>query len=123
MPGIRVVWYRESGNVPLRRWLDSLAPRARFKCTARMGLLETFGHGLRPPLAEHLGDGIYELRVRDGRLRLRLLYFFQGIGLAVVSNGFIKKTAAVPEPELLLARRRRQLCGADPAAHIFDPEG
>ena len=123
MPGVRVVWYREGGSVPLRRWLDSLAPRSRFKCLARMELLVIHGHALRRPLAGHLGDGIYELRVRDGRLQLRLLYFFHGIGLAVMSHGLIKKSAAVPEPELSLARRHRQTCGADPASHIFDPEG
>ena len=55
MPPVRVVWYREGERVPLRTWLDSLEPVARAKCFERMARLESLGHTLRRPLAEHLG--------------------------------------------------------------------
>jgi phage-related protein len=116
---VRVVWYREGQRVPLRTWLDSLEPRARSKCLERMALLESLGHTLRRPLAEHLGGEIYELRLRHHRLQLRMLYFFMGREVAVVTHGFIKQAAAVPERELALAWRARAACLAQPESHTF----
>jgi len=43
--------------------------------------------------------------------------------MAVITHGFIKVTAAVPERELRLARRSRDAYRSDPAAHRFLVEG
>lgn len=107
--------------MPLRTWLDSLERRAQSKCLARLALLESLGHTLRRPIAEHLGGEIYELRARHHWLQLRMLYFFMGRGVAVVSHGFIKRAASVPERELALAWRYRAACLAQPESHTFSP--
>jgi len=50
--------------VPLVDWLDGLTPNARVKCLALLARLEGFGHDLRRPIADYLGDDIYELRAK-----------------------------------------------------------
>lgn len=119
MSAIRVVWYRQEASVPLRNWLDLLTPRSQARCVASMALLALHGHELRRPLADYLKDDIHELRIRDGLLRLRLLYFFHGVGVAVITQGFGKSTAAVPQRKLRIARRSRDAYRGDPAAHRF----
>ena len=47
----------------------------------RLASIETlaeFGHALRRPTADFLRDGIYELRIKRGRVNHRILYFFEG---------------------------------------------
>jgi phage-related protein len=121
LAAVRVVWYREGRRVPLRIWLDSLDRRARSRCLERLALLESLGHTLRRPIAGHLGGEIYELRARHNRLRLRVLYFFMGRDVAVISHGFIKKTGPVPERELAMAWRHRAAYRAQPESHSFSP--
>ena len=82
-------------------------------------MLESLGHTLRRPLAAHLGGDIYELRARHHRLQLRMLYFFMGREVAVLTHWFIKRTASVPERELALAWRYRAACLAQPESHTF----
>lgn len=122
MPGVRIYWYRQGAQVPMRTWLDSLTSRSQIRCVASMTLLSIHGHAMRRPAVAHLREGLYELRIRDGRLHMRVLFFFDGVGVVVMTHGFIKKTATVPERELALARRRREAYLGQPAAHRFRPE-
>ena len=61
----------------------------------------------RRPQVDYLGDDIYELRVSAEQHRHRLLYFFHGRSIIVVTSGFLKKTDAVPRPEIDRARKCR----------------
>lgn len=79
----------------------------RAKIGRALAYLEEIGPDARRPLADHLGDGLYELRVIEARHQHRLLYFFHGRAAIVVTSAFIKKTARVPEAELARARRYR----------------
>ena len=113
-----LVFFREpEGRVPFLDWFARLPETAQVRCRARLGLLGTQGHQLRRPAADYLGGGIYELRARSGRERYRMLYFFHGQGLVVLSHGFTKHGAAVPPIEIERARRRRQAFEADPSRH------
>jgi phage-related protein len=79
MPQTDVFFYRdEDGTVPVLAWLQELAAsnrRAAAACIAKLRLLAAFGHELRRPNADYLRDGIYELRVRRGKVNYRILYF------------------------------------------------
>lgn len=72
MPRINVVFYAEDDDdVPVLDWLKELRrsdQRAYESCVAAIKRLTEFGHELRRPLADFLRDGIYELRVRKGRV-------------------------------------------------------
>jgi phage-related protein len=45
--------------------------------------LAQFGHELRRPSVDFLTGGVYELRIRRGRVNYRILYFFHGRNLAI----------------------------------------
>lgn len=82
MPETEVIYYCEDdGTAPVLEWLAEIGRRNRkaaVKCTARIEVLGELGHELRRPMADYLRDGIYELRVRAGRVNYRILYFFHG---------------------------------------------
>jgi len=80
--------------------------------------LADFGHELRRPFADFLRDGIYELRLRKGRVNYRILYFFHGRGLAILGHALTKEDK-VPEADIERALRRKKAFEADPAKHSY----
>ena len=112
-----VLFRDEDGSTPFLDWFQQLPEKAKVQCRARLKLLDHHGHQLRRPAADYLRDGIHELRVRSGRLRYRMLYFFHGRAVVVVSHGITKREAAVPPAEIERARWRKQTFAADPAGH------
>src|SRR5438477_6652737 len=120
MPRTKVVLYRETdGTVPVLEWLDSLPRPALVKCRVKLDRLKELGHELRRPEADYLRDGIYELRVRLGRVNYRMLYFFHQNIAAVVSHGIIKERE-VPSREIDRAVTRKQSFEKDPDAHTYE---
>ena len=113
-----VVFFREAdGRVPLEAWMSTLLPDARSKCLDRLERLRVEGHELRRPLADYLRDGIHELRVRRPEANYRMLYFFHGRQVVVISHGFVKAESAVPESEIDRAIQRRWRFVSDPARY------
>lgn len=101
MPRSRVVFFRDAdGSVPYKTWLDTHVTRrdrrAAIKCTIRLELLRDKGSELRRPYADYLRDGIYELRLEFGGVNYRILYFFYGADIVVVTHG-VTKEAKVPD--------------------------
>lgn len=122
MPFTRVLFYQEAdGSVPIVAWLDRLAPRVQDKCLARLGRLEQLGHELGRPEADLLREGMYELRVGYQGVHYRMLYFFHGRGVAVISHGLTKERT-VPAVEIERAIRNRRAFDANPSRHTFTPE-
>ena len=117
MPVTEVRLFRTAqGRAPVQEWLDRLPERAQDKCLAKLELLERWGHELRRPHAEYLGEGVYELRARCGNVQYRMLYFFHG-NAVIVSHGFSKKERRVPRGEIDLAVQRKEQYRKDPGAH------
>jgi phage-related protein len=122
MPRTKLVFFREKdGAAPLLDWLDSLPKKARVKCIARLERLALLGHELRRPEADFLRDGIYELRVGLQGINYRMLYFFYGRTVAVVSHGLVK-SRVVPAKEIELAIERKKQFERAPAEHTFEQE-
>jgi phage-related protein len=119
----RVVYFREGDRALLQEWLDRLSVKPRDKCLARLELLERHGHALGRPYADYLTSDIYELRAQFGRMNYRMLYFFHGPGVVVVSHGFIKQQAVVPIGEIRAAMEHQRRYGVNPRAHGFTTEG
>jgi phage-related protein len=120
VPIIRVVFFQDDGGtVPLLLWLDGLPRKARAKCIARIQRLNQLGYELRRPEADFLRDGIYELRVGLQGVNYRMLYFFHGQDVAVVSHGLVKERI-VPPREIDLAIEHRRLFESDEEAHSFE---
>lgn len=122
MPATNVIFYREDDDsVPILDWLDAIPAKAQVKCLARLKRLEDLGHELRRPEADLLRDGIYELRVGLQGIHYRMLYFFHGKNVAVVSQGLTKERR-VPPREIDAAISRMKKFEADPERHTFQPE-
>jgi phage-related protein len=120
MPEVRVRFYCEAdGAAPVLDWLAEHQRRDRRaynKCREALERLALFGHELRRPTADLLRDGVYELRVRVGRVNHRLLYFFHGREAAIVAHSLTKERA-VPPADLQRALERRARFEADPKKH------
>jgi len=119
MPQIRILFYVEPQHgCPLLEWLDDLPPKARDKCVVRLERLAALGNELRRPEADYLRDGIYELRIGLQGIHSRVLYFFHGKNIAVVSHGIVKEDA-VPPRQIELALRRKHHYELDPESHTY----
>lgn len=95
----------EDGTCPLQEYLDSLEPKLLAKTLRTIDLLEKNGISLRGPYSEPLGDGIFELRTKQGSDITRVLYFFFVGNKVVLTNGFTKKTQKTPKSEIELAKK------------------
>src|SRR5690242_4478848 len=76
--------------------LDQLRPR--------LARLAVKGNLTRYPVSEPLGDGLFELRARAGRVRMRLLYGFLPEKRIVIVFGTTKKGRVLPKADMQLAR-------------------
>ena len=118
-----VFFFREPHNesVPLLDWLDGLPVKVQAKCIERIDRLAAMGHELRRPEADYLAEGVYELRASYQGVHYRMLYFFAGKSVVVVSHGLSKKQV-VPPREIALAIRRKKSVEADFQEFTFRPE-
>lgn len=119
MSSVDIIFYREGEDIPGKEFLDSLPKKSSAKGIRLLEELSRKGHELRRPHADVLKDGIYELRWRDVKVQCRMLYFFHGQGIVVVSHGIQKKSDAVPEIEIERAIRRKGIFHKDPEAHSW----
>src|SRR5882724_10290678 len=99
MPLAEVIFYREGDRVFFEDWFDTLSVKAQAKCIAYLQRLRESGHELRRPIADILRDQIYELRPTLQGVNYRILYFFSGQNLVVVSHGIVKESK-VPNVEI-----------------------
>jgi len=53
-------------------------------------------------------EGLWEVRAQHGGDTFRLIGFFDGPRLLILTSGFAKKTEKTPRPEIALAEQRRQ---------------
>lgn len=103
MPKVKVVLYQEeNGECPL---LERLAD---------------MGHELKRPEADYLRDHIYELRAKNEGINYRMLYFFNGREVVVVSHGIMKQRDDVPNSEIDLAIKRMRAFKKDPKVHTYE---
>jgi len=120
VPQVEVIFYKEDEAVLIREWLKSVSNKAQRKCLLYIAQLEARGHELRRPIADYLRDGIYELRPSVQGVPYRMLYFFAGRQLAVLSHG-ITKEGAIPDVEIKRAIARKKRFEARPEAHAYRP--
>lgn len=103
-----IEFYEKSdGSAPVKDFLESLDIKMRAKMHLSIELLKYGGYQLREPYSKSLDDGILELRAKSGNNISRVLYFFVVGNTAVLTNGFIKKTAKTPKREIERAKQYR----------------
>lgn len=95
----------ERGKCPIKEFLDTLNPKMKAKVFRTIDLLEINGVELKEPYSKSIGNGLFELRIKQGSDISRVLYFFFIGNKAILTNGFIKKTQKTPLKEIELAKR------------------
>ena len=63
---------------------------------------------MRSPYSEPISEGIFELRTKQGTDITRVLYFFFVGDLAILTNGFTKKTKKTTKNEVELAKKYKK---------------
>ena len=94
----------EGGDSPVLKEVRSLTLQEQQKIFAYVSLLEERGEELRRPMADYVGDKLYELRPKTHRV----LYFFMLKEYAVIVHMFRKKTDRLLEAQKHVALSRMQ---------------
>jgi putative component of toxin-antitoxin plasmid stabilization module len=125
MPKTQVIFFKGSdGEAPVVEWLLELKDtnaRAWANCRARIEQLAEMGHELRRPAADFLRNGIYELRVKQGHVQYRILYFFHGRNVAILAHSLTKEDE-VPDMDIERAITRKKLFESNPKEHTYESE-
>jgi phage-related protein len=98
----------ESGHKPVEDFLDALSGKQAQKVIWVLRLIEELevvpGQYLQKLVST---DDIWEVRVQFGGNIFRLLGFFDGARLLVLTNAFAKKSQKTSRQEIELATRRK----------------
>jgi len=94
----------DRGHKPVKEFIDALPLKDQAKVLAYLDELKKQGHNLRRPMADYLGDGIYELRPKDNRI----FYFFYLKDSAVLIHILRKKSDKIPDKDMELCIKRRK---------------
>lgn len=101
-------YHDERGSSNVEEFLDSINDKKlKAKIFRDIGLLQTYGTGLKKPYASHVEDGIWELRTKQSTNISRILYFTFTKNKIILLNGFIKKTQKTPPEEIDRAKKYR----------------
>ena len=99
----------DDGQKPVEEFLYALDVKMRAKVLQNVKNLKELGYALRKPYSAPISDGIFELRTQtDGNIT-RILYFFYVGNVAVLTNGFVKKTRKTPVNEIAKAINYRKI--------------
>lgn len=104
------------GRCPVLEHLDHLPKQAQAKGYVRIERLAELGNRLTRPESDYLRSGIYELRWRFIKVQYRLLYFFSGERIVVLSH-IITKEKQVPDEEINKCIVHKNLFEGDPEKH------
>ncbi len=105
-----VIFYRTAeGKCPVEEFLDSLESGAARKVTWTLKLLEDLPMVPSQFFKKLAGsDQIWECRVRFGSNAYRILCFFAGNSIIVLTHGFMKKSQKTPKAEIQKAESCRR---------------
>ena len=103
------LYRKENGKIPIKEFVNSLAPKLRAKAICDIELLQKHGNQLREPYVKHIkgkqNKGLYELRIKFANDIARIFYFTYHNGKYILLHGFVKKTIKTPTSEIERARK------------------
>lgn len=99
---------KNDGTSPAKDFVLSQNIKMRVKLFRTLELLEIKGNELREPYSKFLGDGIFEVRVKQGTNISRVLYFFISGKKIILTNGYVKKSQKTLPSEINLAKKYRE---------------
>ena len=105
----KIIFYKTTGGKsPIGDFLDTLSAKQAQKVTWVLNIIE----GLEIIPGQYFKklvntDDIWEVRVKIGSNIFRLLGFFDGSKIVVLSHAFQKKTQKTPRQAIQLAEKRK----------------
>ena len=103
------LYRKENGKIPIKEFVNSLAPKLRAKAICDIELLQKHGDKLREPYVKSIkgkqNKGLFELRIKFANDIARIFYFTYHNDKYILLHGFIKKTMKVPTSEIKRARK------------------
>lgn len=97
-----------SGRKPVQEHLDELPDKTVQKISWVLRVVRDFDHVPTNYFKKMVNtEDIWEIRVDVGRNTFRLLGFFDGQDMIVLTNSFQKKTQRTPLTEIRLAKDRK----------------
>jgi phage-related protein len=98
-----------NGSSPVEGFLDSLTGKQAQKILWVLQLVEELNVIPRQYFKKLVdSEDLWEVRIQFGNDIFRLLGFFDGGALLILTNGFSKKTQKTPTQEIALAVRRKE---------------
>jgi len=106
----KVNFYKNSsGKSPVEEFLDSLSGKQVQKITWVLNIIEEQNIVPKQYFKKLVNtDDIWEVRIILSSNIFRLLSFFDGNNLVILTNGFVKKTQKTPQKEIKLAEQRKK---------------
>ncbi|MDP1714675.1 MAG: type II toxin-antitoxin system RelE/ParE family toxin [Anaerolineales bacterium] len=102
-------YHLPNSNYPVEAFLDSLTGKQAQKVLWVLQLIEELDIVPRQYFKKLVdSEDIWEVRIQFGNDIFRLLGFFDGGNLLILTNGFAKKTQKTPSQEITLAIRRKE---------------
>lgn len=95
------------GSRPAEEFILAQDVKMQAKIFMALEFLEEKGPMLREPFSKPLGEGIFEVRAKQGTDISQVLYFFVVGKKVILTNGFVKKTQKTPPREIEKAKRYR----------------
>ncbi len=98
-----------SGRSPVEDFLNSLSGKQVQKVVWLLKLIEELDQIPRQYFKKLTNtDDIWEVRVQFGGNIFRLLGFYDGDNLIILTSGFAKKTQKTPQQEIKIAEQRKR---------------
>jgi phage-related protein len=103
---LEVVFYRtESGNEPVRAWLQGLSKQDKRMIGGDIKTVQ-YGWPIGMPVVRKMEPGLWEVRCRLDQHIARILFTVKGEKM-ILLHGFIKKSQKTPQADLQLAKDRK----------------
>ena len=105
-----IIFYRtSSGKCPVEEFFDTLNDKQVEKVLWVLRLIKELEIIQKEYFKKLLNtDDIWEVRVKSGNNIFRLLGFFDGNLLIILTNGLAKKSQKTPRQEIKLAEQRKK---------------
>jgi len=102
-----IEYYQDNkGSEPVADFIDSLPIGTQAKVFRLIDLLGDYGVLLKEPYTKQIRDKIREIRIKDDRGSIRVLYFTFTGRRFILLHGFVKKSDKTPEKEVDTAQKR-----------------
>ena len=101
-----VEFFKDGATEPVAIWLSRLPEEVRGKVLARINMLKEHGPTLDHPYTSQVEGRLREVRLRFGKTRYRVLYFFDEYRAAILLHSLTKDTDKLEESDKKIGRDR-----------------